>query len=242
MKKEEIDHQKVEDKIVVVFDVLLATSTIVSALHFGAKAVIPVLNEQHARELVKQKHMNNYLLAGESEGRIIDGFLDPNPLVLQREIKDQTMVLATTNGTVAIHSCQHAKKVYIASLLNGNAIANELISQHRDESIVIVCSGSSGQFCIEDMLGAGYLIHMLEVSSSISLELSDSALAALYLYRNSKGQLSDMLHQSRVGKMLYEQGYGEALEFIKQESLIPLVASLSPDGEIKVNNNELQKL
>ena len=39
LKKEEIDEQKIsENKVAVIFDILLATSTIAAALEFGSKA------------------------------------------------------------------------------------------------------------------------------------------------------------------------------------------------------------
>jgi 2-phosphosulfolactate phosphatase len=44
LKKEELDNQRLPGKVVVVLDVLFATSSIVAALAHGASEVIPALN------------------------------------------------------------------------------------------------------------------------------------------------------------------------------------------------------
>lgn len=233
MKKEEIDTSKIKDnKIVVVFDVLLATSTIVTALHFGAKEVIPVLDETHARKLAEGRHVDEYALVGEYEGKTIEGFLDPNPLLLKGLLLNKSMILSTTNGTVAIHKCSKAKKVYVCSLLNGKAIAEQIIKQYIDETILIVCAGSSGEFCLEDLVGAGYFLDVLLANNNNHWELSDSALAALYFYRNGSNQISQLLLSSRVGKMLQKYEYEDALQFVSNTGTIPIVASLTNDGII----------
>ncbi|MEH6943953.1 2-phosphosulfolactate phosphatase [Bacillus sp. JJ722] len=233
LKKEEIDISKInDDKIVVVFDVLLATSTIVSALHFGAKEVIPVLDGTHARKQAEGRHVDDYALVGEYEGRTIEGFIDPNPLLLKERLQNKTMILFTTNGTVAIHKCSKAKKVYICSLLNGKAIAERIHKQHEDETILIVCSGSSGEFCLEDLVGAGYFLDVLLSNNQYNWELTDSALAALYFYRNGRNQISHMLLSSRVGKMLQKYEYEDALQFVSNRGTIPIVASLTKEGTI----------
>lgn len=82
-RKEEIDGAKMKDKIAVVFDVLLATSTIATVLEHGARSVIPVLDGEQARSLAAEMNKDDCMLVGEYEGRTIDGFLDPNPSALK---------------------------------------------------------------------------------------------------------------------------------------------------------------
>lgn len=77
LKKEEIDEQKIsENKVAVVFDILLATSTITSALEFGAKQVIPVLNGTDAEKIASTMNGEDCVLVGEYQGKTIDGFLN----------------------------------------------------------------------------------------------------------------------------------------------------------------------
>ncbi|MGB8001052.1 MAG: 2-phosphosulfolactate phosphatase [Anaerobacillus sp.] len=226
MKKEDIDQAKIgEDKIAVVLDVLLATSTITSALEFGAERVIPVLNQHDALEEAKKLPEGSYLLSGEYEGRTIEGFLEPNPLQLKKAVKGKTLILSTTNGTVAIKRSNEAKCVYVASLLNGQAIAKKINDEHEDETIVIVCSGSSGEFALEDFYGAGYLINQI-LSSHDGWELTDSAHAAVSFYEGSKKSGEAVLLSSRVGKMIQRYGFEEEVRFVASEgifSIIPFV-------------------
>ncbi|WP_154663068.1 2-phosphosulfolactate phosphatase [Bacillus massiliigorillae] len=240
MKKEEIEASKLKgNKVAVVFDVLLATSTIVAALHFGAKEVIPVLDELHARKEAEGKSKGDYALVGEYQGNTIDGFLDPNPLLLKNYLKDKSMILSTTNGTVAIQKCSDANKVYICSIINGKAIAERIYKQHQDETILIVCSGSSGEFCLEDLVGAGYFLDNLLAYSHEPWDLSDAALAALLVYKNVRNQLSETLLSSRVGKMMQNYEYDDVLQFVSNPGIVQIVASLTKEGTIVAEEKAL---
>ncbi|WP_347549965.1 2-phosphosulfolactate phosphatase [Pseudalkalibacillus hwajinpoensis] len=226
MKKEDIDREKIgQDKIAVVLDVLLATSTITSALEFGAEQVIPVLDQQDGLNEAKSLQEGTYLLSGEYEGKTIEGFLDPNPLQLKAAVKGKTLILSTTNGTVAIKRTGEAKRVYVASLLNGAAIASKLNREHSEETIVIVCSGSSGEFALEDFYGAGYVINEMMTSQS-GWNLTDAAQAAVSFYRGSERSGEDVLFSSRVGEMIRRYGFDDEVRFVASEgifSIIPFV-------------------
>src|SRR5699024_2664905 len=147
LKKEDIEPLKItHDQTVVVLDILLATSTIVSLLHNGAKKISPVVDEMEALSLIENMDVKSFLLIGEKNGQLIDGFLAPNPLSLHTKVNDRKIVLLTTNGTVAIRKVSHAGEVYIASLLNGAAVAKDIYEKHEyGQTINIVCSGSSNQ-------------------------------------------------------------------------------------------------
>ncbi|MGM9925005.1 MAG: 2-phosphosulfolactate phosphatase [Bacillus sp. (in: firmicutes)] len=230
MKKEEIDEEKMKDKVAVVFDVLLATSTIAAGLHFGAKEVIPVLNGARALQEAQARNKGEYILVGEHEGITIEGFHDPLPLYLQNNIQGKSMFLSTTNGTVAITRCVRANKVYMASLLNGKAVAEMIKQNHPEETIIIVCSGSSGAFCMEDFYGAGYFLDEL-LTEEYDWDLSDASLSALLFYRNAMDQGKGILGASRVGKQL--QRISEAnLEFVANRGIIRIVPYLTREGSI----------
>lgn len=227
MKKEEIDGEKISDKVAVIFDVLLATSTITTALHYGAAAVIPVLNGEEARKVAGDYPNEETLLVGEYEGKTIEGFLDPNPTALKEIVDGKTMILSTTNGTVAIKKSSEAKKIYICTLLNGEAVASQIAAEHQGETIVVVCSGSSNQFCLEDFYGAGHFIDSLV--KRITLDLTDSARAALLFYQSHRETGEDLLSLSRVGQMLTSYGFSEEVSFISQKDRFSIVPYF--DGE-----------
>ncbi|SEP60346.1 2-phosphosulfolactate phosphatase [Virgibacillus subterraneus] len=227
-KKEEIDDLQLKgDKIAVVFDVLLATSTIATCLAYGAKQVTPVLNEKEALKEAEAIKKDDVCLVGERDGITIKGFLDPVPLFLKNHIAGKKVVLSTTNGTVAIRKAASAKKVYMASLLNGEAVARRLIERYDNESIVIVCSGSNNSFCIEDFYGAGYFIDQLvSAYSHEQIDLTDSAMAAKLFYENLSDQAENVLQNSRVGKMMAEYGVENEVEFVSRKGLLSVVPRL----------------
>ncbi|MDX8360537.1 2-phosphosulfolactate phosphatase [Cytobacillus sp. IB215316] len=227
MRKEEIDSDKMLDnKLAVIFDVLLATSTITSGLYFGAKEVIPVLNGEEAVKESLQRQENSYVLVGEYEGKTIEGFLDPNPLTLREKIAEKTMILSTTNGTVAIRKAASSKKVFIGSLLNAAKLAEVIDCEHNDETVVIICSGTSGEFCLEDFYGAGCFLDFLLNHTNKDWELTDSSLAALYFYRGNKENGENLLLATHVGSMLKKYGYEKEVEFISKVGIMGIVPYL----------------
>lgn len=238
LKKEEIDQVKMNgEKIAVVFDVLLATSTIVTALNYGAKEVIPVLNESEAIKEAKGRELGSYLLVGEYAGVTIKGFLPPNPLFLQEKVKGKTVILSTTNGTVAINKSANAKKVLIASLLNNHSVAKVLAENYKDETIVIVCSGSSGEFNVEDFYGAGSLIANLLKDSKDRWELTDSAFAAYRFYLGAYENTEEILSKSRVGQMLEKYGFNNEIHFVSQHGIFNIVPFLVNRKSVVTNLN-----
>lgn len=225
LKKEEIDAvQMDENKIAVVFDVLLATSTITACLDFGAVQVIPVMDEAEALEEAKRFASNDVSLVGEYDGKTIKGFLDPAPLALRDHVKAKTVVLSTTNGTVAIRKSASAKKVYIASLLNGKAVSKRIAETYDDETIIVVCSGSKNQFCMEDFYGAGYFIEQLVREYGDHADLTDSALSAKLFYKNVTEH--DVLHDSRVGKMLVNYEFQNDIAYVNKQGILSVIPRL----------------
>lgn len=232
MKKEEMDQQKLSgNKIVVIFDILLATSTITASLEFGAKEVIPVLDGQEALEIVDSFKKNKTILIGEYNGTTLEGFHSPNPLALINVVSGKTIILSTTNGTIALKRAKAAKKVYAASILNSKSVVNHIRQTYDGETIVLVCAGSFGHFNMEDFYGAGYFIDCL-LSESILLELTDASLAALYFYRGFKEREIKILAESRVGKMMLDYGYEAELNFVSQKSVFNAVPMLKSGKSI----------
>ncbi|MGM9986294.1 MAG: 2-phosphosulfolactate phosphatase [Bacillaceae bacterium] len=238
LKKEDVNPVLLEDKVVVVLDILLATSTIVTLFGAGAKKVIPVRNGQEARKIGIQLE-EIPLYTGEYQGKTIDGFLDSLPTTLIKQAYNQTIVLSTTNGTVAIRSCESARNVYIGSLLNGKALCLELVKQHKDTDIIIVCSGSSNQFCLEDFYGAGYLLALLE-QANIPYVYSDAASAALLFYKAYRNEEVQIMESSRIGQILIEEGYEQELHWISQKDVYSIVP-IFRDGQILLGPNSVMQ-
>lgn len=145
----------------VVFDVLRATSTIVTALENGAARVFPASNVDEAREW-QRTVLPGALLGGERRGVRIDGFqLGNSPREYTSEaVAGRDIITTTTNGTVALRACASAGALHAGALLNLRALGAYLLARP-PEHLVLVCAGSGRAFSLEDALGAGALLELL---------------------------------------------------------------------------------
>lgn len=238
-KKEELNNQKLkENKVVVVFDILLATSTITTALEYGATEVIPVLNSREAKEEEVGRKKGSYVLVGEYQGLIIEGFHSPHPQALQGKITDKSVILSTTNGTVAIRNASEAQKIYIASLLNAKSVVQKIIENYKNETILLVCAGSSGEFNVEDFYGAGYFIESILTNSGLDFEFTDSAYAALQFYKGGVNKGNEFLQNSTVGRMLTRHGFEQEIEFVLNHDLYDIVPYVKGNKIVKLDKNQ----
>ncbi|GAX88488.1 2-phosphosulfolactate phosphatase [Effusibacillus lacus] len=227
LRKEDIDEEKISHCIAVVFDVLFATSSIATALHHGAREVIPAFNSEEALEKAGQLEEGTFILAGEKDGFPIDGFHQPSPIAMMDDcIKGKTVIYSTTNGTVAVRRSERAKALYASSLLNGEAVAERILEHKGEESVVLVCSGSKGSFCLEDFYGAGYQIDQLLRKQEEGWILTDAAKAAYGFYVNYPGSDEECLQGTRVGKFISMLGMDEATFFAAQKGVLPVVPRL----------------
>jgi len=188
------------NEIVVVIDVLRATSAICTAFDYGVKSIIPVSTIEEARDY-KSK---GYIVAAERNGEIVEGFdLGNSPFgFMQEHLKGESVVLTTTNGTKCINMARNGGQVVIGSLLNLDALANWLKKQ--DKNILILCSGWKGKFNLEDSICAGAIAEQL-LESNRYQSVEDSSIAAKYLYIHSKqnylGFLKASSHRRRLKKL-----------------------------------------
>lgn len=188
---------KGEYEIVVVIDVLRATSAICAAFDNGVNSIIPVATVEDALEYQKQ----GYLVGAERKGQIVEGFdFGNSPYSFMREdFKGQDIVLTTTNGTKAIDIAKDAETVVIASLLNLNAVCEWLELQ--DKNILCLCSGWQDKFNLEDTICAGAISEYLLGTGKFTSD-EDSSIAAKYLYLsawvNPLGYLKSSSHRRRL--------------------------------------------
>jgi 2-phosphosulfolactate phosphatase len=224
-KKEELDSVRVPGKVVIVLDILFATTTMVTALAHGAKEVLPVLDETAARAQAKQLLENSFVLAGELYAETLPGFAHPAPLsLLEHGVAGKTVIYSTTNGTVAMTQTTRASRVYCGALLNARRLAEHIVVQHPRETVLIVCSGSGNNFNFEDFYGAGYFVACFSEFLGNSADLSDAAKAALTLYRHAKAP--EALLDCRVGRMMAARGLAGEVEFACRLDAYPVVPAL----------------
>jgi 2-phosphosulfolactate phosphatase len=227
-RKEETDTVRLPGKIAIVLDILFATSTIATALAHGARSVTPALDEAAARAEGARHPPESVVLAGELYSETLPGFASPMPrALLEHGIAGKHLIYSTTNGTVALRSMAGAGHVYAAALLNARAVVEHVLEAHPDQTILIVCAGSMGNFNFEDFYGAGCLVELIAQRLGERADFSDAARAARLLFR-ARDPLPSLL-DCRVGRMMAERGFAHEIEHAAQLSVMPVVPKIEGD-------------
>jgi len=198
----------------VVIDVLRATTTIVTALASGAKAVVPAATSEEAVRLTSNLEKNGYLLAGERRSLKIEGFqLGNSPReMLPGVVGGKTIFLATTNGTPALVAAQGADPVLVGAAVNFKALTDRAraLFVERGE-LAIICAGRERQFALEDAYAAGRLVKALKRGTK-KLMLNDAAEVALALTSLYEGW-EDALRSSAAARQLAEADLADDVAF-----------------------------
>jgi 2-phosphosulfolactate phosphatase len=224
-RKEELDGVRVPGKVVVVLDILFATTTMVAVLGNGAAEVLPVSDEAAARAAAARHAQGRFVLSGELYADTLPGFAHPAPLALiAHGVQGKTVIYSTTNGTVAMTLAERAKRVYCGALLNARAVAARIVEEHPRDTVLLLCSGSGGNFNLEDFYGAGCLVDRFAALLGAEVDLSDAARAALAFYRSASAP--QVLLQSRVGRMMAGRGLAHEVEFAARIDALPVVPAL----------------
>ena len=184
----------VSNSIVVIIDVLRATSTIATALYNGAKSIIPVDSVTRCMEIGRQIEG---ITAGERDGQIAEGLEYGNsPFEYPREfIAGKTLVLTTTNGTRLLHIAleKGAKEIITGSFPNLSAVCDHLAEMK--QNVILGCAAWKDRVNIEDMLFAGAVISAIGPHFSINC---DSSHIAETMYRSAKSDLFDFMKKNEA--------------------------------------------
>ncbi len=212
--------------IVVVIDVLRATTAMCVALDHGVEKIIPVSTLDEAMEYKKR----GYLVGAERNGQIVDGFAFGNsPLGFMTDAyRGKTIVLTTTNGTRAINTANQAQTVIVASLVNMDAVCKYLEEQNQDT--LILCSGWKDRFNLEDTICAGGFVDYL-IAKGSHIADHDSSVAAKYLYQSASNNYMGYLKASSHRRRLKRLNLQEDIKFClkpNQTNVIPILK----DGEL----------
>ena len=199
---------------VVVIDVLRATTTIVTALANGAKAVIPAATSEEAVRLASNLEKDGVVLAGERRSVKIEGFaLGNSPREMTAAaVAGKTIVLATTNGTPALVATQGGDPVLVGAPANIKALAERaraILDQRGD--LVIVCGGRDKQFALEDAYAAGRLIKLIRKGIR-KLALNDAGLATVGLL-DQFASWEEALEGSEAAQQLADAGLADDVAF-----------------------------
>jgi 2-phosphosulfolactate phosphatase len=219
-----------ENVVVVLVDILRATTTICTAFENGVKAIIPVATPEEAREYKDR----GFLVASEQDGKKLD-FADfgNSAFSFSREkVAGKTLVYCTTNGTRAMEMAKQSEQIVIGAFINISALTRWLIDN--DKNVVILCSGWKKKFCLEDTLFAGALSGRLLNSGKFTTNC-DSVHASIDLWEIAKTDVLQYIEKAAHRHRLKKLGLDDVIPYSFTFDLTNVVPVF--DGQqISLNN------
>ncbi|MEM7786590.1 MAG: 2-phosphosulfolactate phosphatase [Bacteroidota bacterium] len=223
-----LDADTLKGRAVVVIDVLRASSTVVTALSNGARAVIPAADLGEAGRLAAMLDPDVSVVGGERGGEKLAGYAAGNsPLEYGPEVVDRkTVVLTTSNGTAAMAMARAAASAAIGAFLNADAVSG-LVSQAaaHGPGVTLICAGSGGRVSLEDTLCAGLLVSRVAPPEEVA-RLGDSAQIAHALYRGTESQLARALFGAEHTQRLIDLGFADDVTYCARIDAVPVLPVL----------------
>lgn len=202
----------------VVFDVLRATSSMITGLATGVTGIRPVGTIAEALEAKKQ--WPDALLGGERYGEAIEGFDLGNSPFEYRECRGRRIITTTTNGTVALRACAAAQRVLVGAILNLDAISRALRAA-APESVLLICAGTFETLALEDVWAAGRLLADFEGANWS--DAAHVARAAARMWEDPMAALS----AARNGRALQEKGREAEVKYCAQISVCEVIGEMN---------------
>ncbi|MSU41074.1 MAG: 2-phosphosulfolactate phosphatase [Pedosphaera sp.] len=225
--------------VCVVFDILRATTSMITALANGADGVVPVVSIEEA--IAEKSRRPGALLAGERHGlRItaaqsggVDFDLGNSPREFTAEkVRGKTIITTTTNGTRALRACIQSRHVLVASFLNLRATTGWLAAA-RPAELMLVCGGTFDEAAYEDILAAGAVADAVWADFA-GAHVTDSAQMARQLYRVASADLLAAMPFARNGRrLLADPALRDDVAFCLRRDTCDFVAELGGDGVVR---------
>jgi 2-phosphosulfolactate phosphatase len=215
----------VQGRVVLVIDVLRASTSIAVALSHGARAVIPFDSSDEVIARAKQFDRAEVRLAGERKMHAIPGFdFGNSPREFTREtVEGKTVLMTTSNGTVALGPLQGARDIIVASYVNYSAVSAMIRAAARGAAdISIICAGRDRQFALEDAACAGRYVRAV-TRRLAGARLNDAAQACSLIDKRYGDALDRLFEDSEHGRALAEGGFADDLAVCAQVDSFPVI-------------------
>ncbi len=208
----------------VVFDILRATSSIITALANGAREIFPAATIEEA--LALRIKWPDAALGGERHGDKIEGFDLGNSPAEYAQNPPARIITTTTNGTVALRACQGAREVLAGALLNMGALVRRVNAQPPRE-LLLVCAGTYMDAALEDAYAAGMLCALLADQPR-----TEKAAICKTVYRQYQNDSRGALEDSLNGQVLVRNRRREDVRWCARESVYDVVGIMK-EGAIR---------
>jgi len=234
----------------VVVDVLRATTSILTLLERGCAEVIVAPTVDAARRYAEearrvgvapgpaggrrtgekqpQPPAQPVRTAGEQGGLAPEGFEFGNsPAAFARaDVAGSRFVIATTNGTRALHAVRGAPVVFAGCLRNRTAAARAAADAAIEGALdlTIVCAGREGRFSLDDAYAAGAIADAAVdyLAGRSPCRTTDAALAAVTLYRSCPDAAA-LFRLTAGGRNVVAIGLEEDLRYCAERDASELV-------------------
>jgi 2-phosphosulfolactate phosphatase len=211
----------------------------VTALTNGAAGIKPV--STIAKAVAWRRRRPEILLAGERNGLLIGSDLtggspfdlgnSPREFV-PGKVRGKSIVMTTTNGTLALEACRGAKRAFVGSMLNLAATARAALKS-RPSHLLAVCGGTYDQVALEDVMAAGAFCDLVWRAAE-SDSISDSAIIARKVYLMERHKLKAAFGRTRNGRRLLSRPQlREDVAFCAGRDTLDVVAILGKDGVLR---------
>src|SRR2546423_13176638 len=212
-------------RLVVIVDVLRASTTVATALGNGAKTVIPLEGADEVIFRSKEFHRSQIILAGEQKMYPITGFdLANSPQAFTPQaVEGKTILITTTNGMRALLGVQGARDIVIASYVNFTAVlAMMKVAARSNTGIAIICAGEEGSLTLEDAACAGRYVRAIPKRAD-AVVANDAASASVLVEKKYGEKLEKLFKESTHGQALETAGFGDDLTAAAEVDSYPVV-------------------
>jgi 2-phosphosulfolactate phosphatase len=227
-----IEQFELENAIVVVIDVLRATTSMCVAFGHGVRSMIPVLTTDEGLDYKKK----GYLTAGERDGEQVEGFdFGNSPFsFMSDDLRGKDIVITTTNGTKAIKAAValNAMEIVVGAFPNFTALTNYLIE--RNENVVLVCSGWKDKPNLEDTIFAGAMVNRLRPFFRL---YEDTTLIAETLYRSANRRKRYFLRSSsHFNRLFHKLQIQKDVKYSLRRDTHPVIPKLYGDHLVEISS------
>jgi len=209
------------DAVVVVTDILRASSAIVTAFMNGVERIIPVGTLEEAKSYKDR----GFMVAAERDG-IVRDFADfgNSPYNFTTEqVKGKEIVYSTTNGTNAINLASSGSQVLIGAYLNITALAEHIKESGKD--LLVLCAGWKNKFNLEDTLFAGALSKMV-LEDQQFYTICDATMGAMDLYDAAKTDMMAYIEKVAQRHRLKKNNLDDVIGYCHEFDLTRLIPVL----------------
>lgn len=215
------------NSLVVMIDVLRASTTIITALSNNAREIIITDTTEKAVKIYTTISKENAILAGERNGIKPDGFGAGNsPSEFTREkVENKIIILTTTNGTQIFTKAKEAPCKIVAGFVNLTVACDFILKRLSQDSsihsVIFFAAGNKGRISYEDTIAAGAFIANLH--SALNCKLTDSALIAKEIYSSHKDSLPEFIKTTEHARLLTNLGFEKDIEIASTIDLCPII-------------------